>query len=153
MKPSEDAVVETIDIAAPPERVFRALTTPEELLAWWGSPDTYRCETWELDLVVGGRWKSTGAGGEGRRFEVGGEFRAIEPPRLLAFTWEPSWVEVPTTEVRIELQPTAGGTRVVWTHSGFSGYPEALRDHGSGLPSVVAWLKDHAETAREEAPA
>ncbi len=29
----------TVDIAAPPEAVFRALTEPGELARWWGSAD------------------------------------------------------------------------------------------------------------------
>jgi uncharacterized protein YndB with AHSA1/START domain len=31
----------TVEIAAPAERVFRALAS-EELVKWWGSADTYR---------------------------------------------------------------------------------------------------------------
>lgn len=149
----DDAIVETIEIAAPPERVFRALTTPEELLAWWGSPESYRCETWELDLAVGGRWKSTGTGGGGRPFAVSGEFLEIDPPRLVVYTWEPSWVEIPPTRVRIELEEVPGGTRVVWTHSGFAGYPQAFEDHRGGLPHVVGWLKGYAEGTRAPATA
>lgn len=153
MTRADDAIVETIEIAAPPERVFRALTTPEELLAWWGSPDSYRCETWELDLTVGGRWKSTGSGGGGNRFEVWGEFLEIDPPRLVAYTWNPSWAEVPPTTVRIELHEIPSGTRVVWSHSGFAGYPKAFEDHRTGLPHVVGWLKGYAEEARASAHA
>jgi uncharacterized protein YndB with AHSA1/START domain len=39
---TDDAVHCTIEIAVPPERVFHALTTPNELEAWWESPNTYR---------------------------------------------------------------------------------------------------------------
>ncbi len=33
---AELQITESIDIAAPPEKVFGALTTPAELLQWWG---------------------------------------------------------------------------------------------------------------------
>ena len=46
----------TVEIDAAPERVFHAFTTPAELAAWWGSPDTYRTEQWTVDLRPGGRW-------------------------------------------------------------------------------------------------
>jgi uncharacterized protein YndB with AHSA1/START domain len=50
-----DTILATIDVAIPPERVFRALTT-DEVERWWGSPDTYRVTDWAADLRVGGRW-------------------------------------------------------------------------------------------------
>ncbi len=31
-----DTIVEEITIAAPAERIFAALTTPGELVTWWG---------------------------------------------------------------------------------------------------------------------
>ncbi len=36
VNPEQDAVSQEIEIAAPPERVFRALTDPKQLFAWWG---------------------------------------------------------------------------------------------------------------------
>ena len=35
------AILAAVEIAAPIERVFRALTDPNELVRWWGSPVTY----------------------------------------------------------------------------------------------------------------
>jgi uncharacterized protein YndB with AHSA1/START domain len=40
---SDDAIVEEVFIEAPPERVYRALTEPSELLQWWGDPNVYLC--------------------------------------------------------------------------------------------------------------
>ena len=37
--PDQDAIVTEIEIAAPPERVFQALTDPAQLMLWWaGTP-------------------------------------------------------------------------------------------------------------------
>ena len=33
--PDQDAIVTEIEIAAPPERVFQALTDPAQLMLWW----------------------------------------------------------------------------------------------------------------------
>jgi uncharacterized protein YndB with AHSA1/START domain len=49
-------ILATVEIAAPPERVFRALTTPDEIVRWWGSDDAYRTTGFTADLQVGGRW-------------------------------------------------------------------------------------------------
>jgi len=137
---SADAIVEEILIRATPERIFRALTDPEELIAWWGSPETYRCRSWELSLEVGGSWRCSGQNASGRPFRVEGRFLEIDPPRLLAYSWRASWVDAPETKVRIELRPEEDGTRLIWTHSGFAGHPRALEDHEGGLPAVVGWL-------------
>ena len=60
--PDQDAIVSEIQIAAPPERVFKALSDAGELARWFGSPE---CPTksWQMDARVGGRYGySTGKG-------------------------------------------------------------------------------------------
>ena len=46
----------TVEIAAAPDAVFRALTDPDELARWWGSPELYQTHDWNLDLRPGGKW-------------------------------------------------------------------------------------------------
>ena len=43
----------TAEVAASPERIFRALTT-SEVERWWGHPDFYRQIDWKADLRVYG---------------------------------------------------------------------------------------------------
>ena len=45
--PDQDAVVTEIEIAAPPERVFEALTDPAQLMLWWAA--TPKGARWEMD--------------------------------------------------------------------------------------------------------
>ena len=53
--PDQDAVVTEIEIAAPPERVFEALTDPAQLMLWWAAtPEGAR---WEMDARLGGKWR------------------------------------------------------------------------------------------------
>jgi|SRR5215831_3695887 len=139
-----DAIVEEVFIEAPPERVYRALTEPAELVKWWGDSNMYWCTSWTLDLRIAGKWKSEGENRQGGRFFVEGEFTEIDPPKILAFSWKPSWVEG-SSSVRIVLTPEAGRTRLEWTQSGFAGNRKAFDDHKGGLPSVVGWLKRYAE--------
>lgn len=144
----EDGVVKSVFIKARPERVFRALTEPAELLAWWGDRQVYWCTKWTLDLRVGGRWRCEGTSRRGGAFSVEGEFVEIVPPARLQYTWRASWVEAPPTTVRITLSAQQDGTLVRWEHSGFHGYPRALADHRGGLPTVVAWLRTFLEDGR-----
>ena len=84
------------------------------------------------NMRVGGKWSSDGEDGEGRAFEVSGEYLEIDPPRLLAYTWVASWTGDVKTTVRWELEPTAQGTLVRIRHSGFAAHPEAARAIGVG---------------------
>jgi uncharacterized protein YndB with AHSA1/START domain len=43
-------IIATAEVAAPPDRVFRALTEPEELGRWWRDPDYYRTAGWKTNL-------------------------------------------------------------------------------------------------------
>ncbi|WP_421997582.1 SRPBCC family protein [Reyranella sp.] len=80
-------MVRTFD--APPERVFAAWTDPVQLLDWFGPPGMRNTHC-RLDLRVGGGWELT-AEGRGTTRALSGRYLAIDPPRLLAFTW--AWHE------------------------------------------------------------
>jgi uncharacterized protein YndB with AHSA1/START domain len=56
----QDSIQVEFHIAAPPERVFQALTDPQQLLQWWGQKGMYRCTNWTTDVRVGGQWRSEG---------------------------------------------------------------------------------------------
>jgi uncharacterized protein YndB with AHSA1/START domain len=80
-----------IEIGASPDRVFQALTDPAELAAWWGDAAMYRTYDWQVDLRAGGAWSSRARGADGSEMTVGGEYLEVDPPRLLVYTWRPSW--------------------------------------------------------------
>src|SRR5512135_3761899 len=96
--PAQDAVTCEIEIAAPPERVFAALTDPKQLFAWWGQEPSVELSVFEMDARPGGRWRfqckpvpgaAHGAVGEqlqrnrAQEFEAHGEVLEYVPPRLL----------------------------------------------------------------------
>lgn len=149
---TEKRVVHVVaDIAAPPERVFEALTNPAELAQWWGAEGLYRTEKWEVDLRPGGKWKSYIAAPEGGEMSdprtpepqtVGGEYITVDPPRVLEFTWSPSWDGFATSTVRCEIEPTVSGSRLTLVHSGFA-TAEMTTGHGQGWVRVLGWLRGH----------
>jgi uncharacterized protein YndB with AHSA1/START domain len=140
-------VVASVDIAAPPERVFRALTDPRELATWWGSPDDYRTEQWSLELRVGGRWEARGQGADGRPFRIMGEFLVIEPGARLVQTWRPSWEPGLATTLAYRLDLVPGGTRVTVRHEGFAHHDDACRGHAPRWERVLTWLAGYASSA------
>ena len=127
-------VVATIDIAVPPERVFRALTDPAELTKWWvGAATVARSEDhrWSVDARPRGRWSVASSDAAGRETTVRGEYRVVDPPHVLEFTWQASWDGLAPTIVRCELEPVivsgAPGTRLRVTHSAPRGAVASLR--------------------------
>lgn len=144
-----DAIVGEIEIAAPPQGVFRALTDPDRLMSWWGSRDSYWVETWRSDLRVGGSWEARCLSAKGTPSRVHGVFLEIDPPRRLAYTWNPSWHDGETT-VLYELEPRGRrGTLVRVRHWGFGAALAARDDHLHGWPAVLGWLKAHTEASAE----
>ncbi len=82
--PSDTAYLITRTFDAPPDLVFKALTTPELVQRWWGF-ETSKWLVCEIDLRVGGKWRYvTRDDGEDVGFH--GEYREITPPHRLVFT-------------------------------------------------------------------
>lgn len=126
-------------LAAPPERVYRALTDPARLARWWGSSEHYRTFDWKLDLRPGGQWSCQVDNPARPGQSVRGEYRVVEPPRLLEYTWSPSWEGFATSLIRIELVAEGAGTRLRLHHGGFA-TEEACRGHAAGWELVLGWL-------------
>jgi uncharacterized protein YndB with AHSA1/START domain len=137
---SEGTILATVDIAVPPERVFRALSTAEDLVRWWGADDVYRTTNWTADFRVGGRWRAEGRSADGKPFAVEGEFVEIDPPRKLVQTWKPDWAGGHETTLTYRLETIADGTRLTLRHEGFRGHPDSCSGHASGWEKVLTWL-------------
>jgi uncharacterized protein YndB with AHSA1/START domain len=138
-----EAIVQEIRIAAPAERVFEALTNPEQRVAWWGSEGRFQTTHVESDLRPGGKWMMRGTGLGGKPFTVSGEYRAIERPRVLMFTWLPNWQhETTETLVRFDLAEKDGITTVRLTHSGLTS--DGAQAH-RGWPQILEWLRAYSE--------
>lgn len=84
----------------PIEKVWRAVTTPEHLGEWFPSPV-------EVELRAGGAMRFGGIDGD---TPAQGTVEALDPPRLLTFTWG-------ADRLTFELAPDGAGTRFALTHS------------------------------------
>ena len=140
--PDQDTIVSEIDIAAPPERVFEAISDAKVVRR--RSPEL---SAFEMDTRVGGRWylemrpPQPYHGVSVIRHD--GEILECVPPRLLAYTWTANFHKDPKgrSVVRWELTPTKSGTHVKVTHSGLVHEPEACKDYAGGWPGVLEALK------------
>jgi uncharacterized protein YndB with AHSA1/START domain len=56
---AEGEILATVEIGAPPERVFRALTS-QEIVDWWVRPGVFDTREWTGDVRTGGRWRASG---------------------------------------------------------------------------------------------
>jgi uncharacterized protein YndB with AHSA1/START domain len=160
---TEDEVVCEIEVEAPPERVFEALTRQDQLFAWWGKEPTVELEFFEMEARKGGRWRFLGHAKPGSdhgevaeqlkrnqatAFEAHGEVLEFLPPRRLVWSWIANWHEHPThpTTVTWELSPTKRGTRVKVTHGGLARETMARKDYTGGWKGVLKLLFTFVQT-------
>ncbi len=143
-------IEQEIHVAATPDVVYEVVSRPEHLREWW--PDDA-----VLDEPV------AGAEGElvfGRRGEAGAVVERLtvveaDPPRTFSFRWThgPGEPAAATTSllVTFALEPTATGTRLTLTETGFrergwevAVLEERYADHVQGwdhfVPRLAAYL-------------
>jgi len=140
----------TIEIQAAPERVWRSLTDPGELSAWFRV-------TVEGPMEPGKEvWMTSQEGScSGTRFCVW--IVEMSPPRRLVWQWHPGMVDAtvdysrePRTTVTFTLEPVGKATKLSIAETGFDEISLARRarvfgDNSQGWAEVLAWLKDHVE--------
>lgn len=137
---TQGTILASVEIAAAPERVFRALTSPEEIVRWWGSEELYKTTSWTSDFKVGGAWRAEGKGSDGAPFVVVGKYLEIDPPRKLVQTWQPDFDDNQVTTITYQLEAIEAGTRVTLRHEGFGMRADSCRGHAQGWERVLDWL-------------
>jgi len=143
----------TIEVNAPPDRVWRALTKAEELSACFQvriegdiAPDT---DVWMTSVHP----QHTG-----QRFRV--RFTEMTPLHRFVWEWHPGEVDPgvdysrePRTTVTFTLEPSGRGTRLSVSETGFDEISLARRakvykDNSEGWAAVLVWLQKYVEEAR-----
>lgn len=146
-----NSIEKTIDVKAPIERVWRALSDYKEFGQW------FRVDL-EGPFVPGQvtRGQITYPGYEHVTWEA--TVKTMEPPGYFAMTWHPYAVEPdvdyskePPTLIEFRLASIDGGTRVTVTESGFDALPagrrpEAIRMNTGGWEEQLRNIKAHAES-------
>jgi len=113
-------------------RVFSALTEPDELAKWWG-PNGFTAPNVEIDPRVGGAYRIAMQPPEGEFFYLVGEFREVEPPARLSYTfrWEDPDPEDQETIVTLSLEDLGDTTEFEFSQGEFATERRrALHDEG-----------------------
>ena len=142
----------TIDVNAPPERVWRILTTAKDLGTWFEmkveGEITQGAEVWMT---------TTNPRYAGMRFVM--RIKELTPPRRFVWQWHPSAVDPavdysqePWTTVTFTLEPSGTGTRLSMSETGFNELSLARRakayaDNTQGWNEVMVWIQKYAEAA------
>jgi len=123
-----DRIEKEIELRAPIERVWQALTESNEFGTWFRV---------KLDGPFVAGQITTGhityPGYEHLKWQV--RVKQMEAPRLFSFEWHPyavdpnvDYSQEPATLVEFRLEPTATGTRLTVVESGFDALPSHRRD-------------------------
>jgi uncharacterized protein YndB with AHSA1/START domain len=111
-----DRIERTVEVDAPPGRVWAALTTAEGLGAWFGNEAA-------IDLRPGGSARLSWTTGERIDLRV----ERVEEPTVFGFTWHIHGLpedDPRRTYVEFTLEPAGSGTRLRVVETGFAQLPE-----------------------------
>lgn len=148
----ENRIEKRIELKAPVARVWRALTDYREFGEWFRA-------ALEGPFAVGqvSRGRSLHSGYEHIVLEA--LIQKMEPERLFSFTWpqiryhdkerySPDYSHAPRTLVEFRLGPTAAGTLLTVTESGFECVPadwraNAIRENEGGWAQQMKNIANH----------
>ena len=156
-----ETVRASVDVAATPESVFRALVEPRERAAWLGGGDPRDADAADGDANgeahasepgpaaprPGARWSSPAIAPDGTPGTVAGEYLHVDPPRRLDTTWRASWSDFASEHVCFELVPAevdgVPGTRVTVTHTRLARGGVAIARLGTSSSHSVTRVVGH----------
>jgi uncharacterized protein YndB with AHSA1/START domain len=105
-------LVETLRLtrrfAATPERVFDAWLDPKVAAGWLFTTPGSESHTTELDVRIGGQWKIVDHR-EGVDYTALGEYRVIDRPRRLVFSFGMPQFSPEFAEVTVDFAPDGAG--------------------------------------------
>ena len=145
-----DRIERTMLLPVSRERVWNAVTKPEQLAHWFGVIS-------DMDFRVGGAIQFTW---DNERCPYPGVIETIEPEQRFSFRW-PSYAvshpnvtfaSTPSTLVEITLEEGAEGTLLTLVESGFASLPqpipveEADNNNNDGWQECLNGLRDYLQS-------
>ena len=127
------------------ERVFRAWTDPAMLKQWFRAAPDFTTHIAEVDLRVGGRYRLGMQPPESEQVMIAtGEYRLIQPPEKLVFTWAWEGAATPETLVTIEFRQKGRQTEITLSHKHFLD-PAERDQHNQGWQGCLIQLATYLE--------
>jgi uncharacterized protein YndB with AHSA1/START domain len=130
-------------IRAPAQKVWDALTDPEQNKLFWGG--YHQQSSWEkgADFRI--------VGPEGDAWDTG-EVLVAEPPKRLQVTWthqkDPAMKAEGVSTVTFELEPKGEVTKLTLTHAMERDGSKLIEAVSTGWPELLSSLKSLLETGR-----
>src|SRR6266536_2829915 len=108
-------------LPAPRTDVYGALTDADQLANWWG-PRGLTVPSVEFHPRVGAGYRIAMQPPDGDLFHLSGEFREVEPPARLVYTfrWDPPHPDDRETLVTLSLEDRGEQTKVRLTQGEFA---------------------------------
>jgi uncharacterized protein YndB with AHSA1/START domain len=142
---ADDELLIARDFDAPAALLFALWSEVEHFSKWMG-PEGFDCPEAELDFRVGGKYRGMIRSKDYGDNWFGGEYREIEAPNRLVFTWK--WDEGPSSELETLVTITFrenpdGGTTMTFHQSPFINV-ERRDSHIGGWTSLFNKLAAYA---------
>lgn len=136
---TQKIIVETAT-TAPLEDVWRAYTSPEDIMKWNAASADWHTTRAEVDLRVGGTFCSRMEARDGSMaFDFAGTYTAIEPRKRIEYSFGDRTAQV-------EFTPIANGTRVRVTFD--SETTHSLEQQRNGWQAILDNFRRHVEGER-----
>ena len=137
-------IVYTIYIAATPEKVWQALTSPEFSRAWFSGFAV------DIEPRVGGKFALLAPDGS---LHIGGEVIVWDPPRKLITTFDVNWEGIRealgSETVSYEIEPVGEAVRLTMIQANERDLGDDILSGGrAGWPALLSNLKSLLETGK-----
>ncbi|TLD69108.1 SRPBCC domain-containing protein [Phragmitibacter flavus] len=152
-KPDNATLIVRRVLNASPELAFEAWTSAEHVKHWM-RPEPGMVIPWAMmDVRVGGKFRIQMQNEEGEYFTAVGEFREVQVPERLVYTWD--WekdgsgeefgeVEGKTSLITVEFLRRGDRTELVLMHTRFATV-ESRDSHAGGWSRIVETLAEFLE--------
>jgi uncharacterized protein YndB with AHSA1/START domain len=148
--PTDEQILITRAFAAPRELVYEAWTTPALVERWWHA-NRGRVTLAEIDLRVGGSWRSVAVTDDGTEVGFHGEYREIVPNERIVSTEVYEGAPGPGTVNTLTLQDADGGTMLtILVECPSKEVRDAIIESGmeAGMQDALSLLEEVASSRR-----
>ncbi|MBI5670316.1 MAG: SRPBCC domain-containing protein [Chloroflexi bacterium] len=137
------AIERSIWIAAPRERVWQALTDPDQVEQWFAPGTTFKSSGSEVGAKL---YVENPETGEEMYVQV---LEVVDPPHRLVLRSQSAPPD-PTFYTSYRLEAENGGTRLIFTFSGYEGLPQEIRqqmmsENDAGFELMLGNIKAYIE--------
>ena len=147
----QDCIEKEIFVRASKERVYAALTTPEQFVKWFALGVEGKFEAGERPILDFGEY------GKGEIYVVAADpsdyfaYRCVPGAIFCPDGFEGDTLEFPNTLVEFRLESVDGGTKVHLRESGIASLPaeiieQTLKDNDAGWTFMIGRLEEYLNT-------